>query len=482
LKQKVFISYSWSSPEHEEWVINLAERLMSDGIEVIIDKWDLKEGHDIFDFMESMVKSPEINKVLVILDKTYSEKADSRSGGVGTETQIISPNVYKNASQEKFLPIVTERDDEGNAFIPTYLDGRIYIDLSSNEHFEENYEKLLRNIYQRPSFQKPKVGTPPKYLFEETPKSFKTSQILRTFDYQIDKHPKRINSIIRDFLDAFYNNLKDFKIEFKGRDYIGIGKQICDNIHQYTELRNDFLDFIDKLTKLEIEFDFDIVINFLEKLPLLETPDESRSSWSQFEFDNFRIINHELLIYLVAIGLKNENYKFVEDVLYSTYFFKDRHNNYNNEPKTFDELYRNVDSIDKYYKETYSQNFFNSMADLIIKRIPENMEKSDFVQADLLCYYVANMNGKRWFPQTYIYDSRSKKELFYKMVSKKHFDKVKGLFNVKDIEEMKSKLNELKEKDSQNDPYNNRFGYSGSFDRVLPLYDVIDIEKIGTTR
>lgn len=482
MKQKVFISYSWSSPKHEEWVINLAERLMSDGIEVIIDKWDLKEGHDIFDFMESMVKSPEINKVLVILDKTYSEKADSRSGGVGTETQIISPNVYKNASQEKFLPIVTERDDEGNAFIPTYLDGRKYIDLSSNEHFEENYEKLLRNIYQRPSFQKPKVGTAPKYLFEETPKSFKTSQILRTFDYQIDKHPKRINSIIRDFLEAFYKNLKDFKIEFVGRDYMGIGKQICDNIHEYTELRNDFLDFVDKLTKLEIEFDFDIIINFLEKLPLLENPDESMSSWSQFEFDNFRIINHEMLIYLVAIGLKNENYKFVENVLYSTYFFKDSHNNYNSEPKTFDELYRHIDSIDKYYKETYSQNFFSPMADLIIKRIPENMGKSDFVQADLLCYYVANMNDKRWFPQTYVYDSRSKKELFYKMVSKKHFDKVKGLFDVKEIDELKSKLSEIKEKDSQNDSYNNRVGYSSSFDRVLPLYDIIEIEKLGTTR
>ena len=60
MKQKVFISYSWSSPEHEEWVINIAERLMSDGIEVIIDKWDLKEGHDMFDFMESMVKSPKV--------------------------------------------------------------------------------------------------------------------------------------------------------------------------------------------------------------------------------------------------------------------------------------------------------------------------------------------------------------------------------------------------------------------------------------
>jgi len=122
------------------------------------------------------------------------------------------------------------------------------------------------------------------------------------------------------------------------------------------------------------------------------------------------------------------------------------------------------------------------MADLIIKRIPENMGKSDFVQADLLCYYVANMNDKRWFPQTYVYDSRSKKELFYKMVSKKHFDKVKGLFDVKEIDELKSKLSEIKEKDSQNDSYNNRVGYSSSFDRVLPLYDIIEIEKLGTTR
>jgi len=34
---KVFISYSWSTPEHEEWVINLAQRLVSDGIDVVFD-------------------------------------------------------------------------------------------------------------------------------------------------------------------------------------------------------------------------------------------------------------------------------------------------------------------------------------------------------------------------------------------------------------------------------------------------------------
>lgn len=479
MKQKVFISYSWTTPEHEEWVINLAEKLMSDGIEVVIDKWDLKEGNDKYDFMESMVKSPEINKVLIILDKKYSEKADSRSGGVGTETQIISPKVYKNTSQEKFLPIVSERDEDGNAFIPTYMEGRIYIDLSSNENYEENYEKLLRNIYSRPSYSKPKVGTPPSYLFEETPMNFKTSQLLRSFDFQIDKHPKRINSIIKDFLNSFIENIKDFSIKFISRNQKEIGKQICDNLNQYTPLRNDFITFIDKITKLEIEFEFDPFITFLEETPLLEAPGKDRGSWSDYEFDNFRIINYEIFLYLIAIGLKNENYVFVENLLYSTYFVKDR-NNYNNEPKSFDSFNKKVSIIDQYYKETYSKNFFNPMADLIIKRIPENFSASEIVHADLLCCYVANLNGQRWFPQTYIYDTSNNNELFYKMVSKKHFEKVKILFNVDTIDEFKEMLKNLEEKEK--DSYNKPFGYSGSFDRVSPIYRIIDIEKLGTKR
>jgi hypothetical protein len=62
---------------------------------VILDKWDLREGHDAVAFMEKMVTDPEINKVLIIADQIYADKADGRSGGVGTETQIISKEVYE---------------------------------------------------------------------------------------------------------------------------------------------------------------------------------------------------------------------------------------------------------------------------------------------------------------------------------------------------------------------------------------------------
>lgn len=45
-KPKVFISYSWNNQAHQEKIREWADRLIEDGIEVLIDVYDLKEGHD----------------------------------------------------------------------------------------------------------------------------------------------------------------------------------------------------------------------------------------------------------------------------------------------------------------------------------------------------------------------------------------------------------------------------------------------------
>jgi hypothetical protein len=125
--KKIFISYGWSNPTHEQWVIDLANELTESGVHVILDKWDLKEGHDSVAFMEKMVTDPQITKVAMICDEIYAAKADGRSGGVGTETQIISREVYENQEQGKFVAIIPQRDAQGKAYLPTYYKSRIYI-------------------------------------------------------------------------------------------------------------------------------------------------------------------------------------------------------------------------------------------------------------------------------------------------------------------------------------------------------------------
>ena len=41
---KVFISYSWESEEHSDWVKSLADKLLADGIEAIIDSYNVSPG------------------------------------------------------------------------------------------------------------------------------------------------------------------------------------------------------------------------------------------------------------------------------------------------------------------------------------------------------------------------------------------------------------------------------------------------------
>ena len=148
---KLFISYSWSSQDHEAWVVQLATNLRESGIDVILDKWDLKECHDAHAFMERMVSDQEIKKVALICDKVYVDKANGRSGGVGTETQIISPEIYSSQAQDKFVAIVKERDDEGKACLPVYYRSRIYIDFS---------DPTQKDAWNKPPKPTPRMAEP----------------------------------------------------------------------------------------------------------------------------------------------------------------------------------------------------------------------------------------------------------------------------------------------------------------------------------
>ena len=132
-KPKVFISYAWGTEQYQEKVLAFATQLIGDGIDVVLDKWDLNEGNDTYAFMEKCANDPSITNVLMLLDPVYANKADAHTGGVGTETQIISAKVYQEVTQDKFIPIVFDRDESGRVCKPTYLQGRLHFDLSVDD-------------------------------------------------------------------------------------------------------------------------------------------------------------------------------------------------------------------------------------------------------------------------------------------------------------------------------------------------------------
>ncbi|WP_159081550.1 toll/interleukin-1 receptor domain-containing protein [Nocardioides sediminis] len=156
-----FVSYSWAGDQHVAWVANLARRLRANGVDVHLDRWDVRLGHDLNLFMERYADPSA--RVMIVLSDDYGPKADRRaeqSSGVGTETTIVSPTVYRDLGGNRVIPVVpdsgTVADDP---VVPTYLVGRTWIDFRSDH--EAAYERLLRELHGAPVEAAPPLGPNP---------------------------------------------------------------------------------------------------------------------------------------------------------------------------------------------------------------------------------------------------------------------------------------------------------------------------------
>ena len=148
---KVFISYSWEEEAHKEWVKSLADRLLSDGIEATVDQYDLTLGDRLPHFMEQSISNSDY--VLIICTPTYK-------GGVGYEGHIISAELLTQGNERKFIPVI--RKGTATNSIPTFLSGKLGIDLSNTIHYENSYKDLLTTLYGVK--RKPQIGTRPPYI------------------------------------------------------------------------------------------------------------------------------------------------------------------------------------------------------------------------------------------------------------------------------------------------------------------------------
>jgi len=157
-----FISYSWDSERHKQWVLALANRLQEQGgVKIILDRWHLIPGKDKNLFMEKSIADSDF--VILICSRGYAGRADNRQGGVGYESTIITAQLAANIEQQKFIPVLREGD--WKISLPIWIKSKVGVDLSGDPYSDEQYHNLLRALHSAP-LQPPPIG--PKPIFEKT--------------------------------------------------------------------------------------------------------------------------------------------------------------------------------------------------------------------------------------------------------------------------------------------------------------------------
>ena len=154
---KVFISYSHDSPEHRRWVSELGAQLRHNGVDAILDQWDLGPGDDVTRFMERGIVDSD--RVLVVCTEQYVRKASAGEGGVGYERMIVTAQLVQDLGTDKFIPVI--RQASGKEKTPTFLGTRVYIDFRNDSQFESEFDKLIHELHRVPVIEKPPLGKNP---------------------------------------------------------------------------------------------------------------------------------------------------------------------------------------------------------------------------------------------------------------------------------------------------------------------------------
>lgn len=157
-RRVVFISYSWDSPSHKEWVAKLAKDLADNGIYVLLDEF-LEGGTTLSSFMELGIERAK--KVLVIGTPNYREKCLGLSSGVAFEESIIRESMFQNLGTKKFIPCL--RLGEFTQSFPLILSGCKGYDFRKDDNYTTILDDLCRDIYGQPRRPRPKLGDVPDY-------------------------------------------------------------------------------------------------------------------------------------------------------------------------------------------------------------------------------------------------------------------------------------------------------------------------------
>lgn len=470
---KVFISYAWGSEDYRLKVRSFATDLMGNGIDVLLDQWSLKEGNDTCAFMERSVTDSTITNVLILLDPVYEKKANERHGGVGTETQIISPEIYNKVKQEKFLPVIFERGENGEIPKPQYLKTMLHFDLSQEEKYDSEYQRLVKRLYGIEIVEKPELGKKPSWLEE---KSILPTKILT--GYECLKQQKSDN-IKKDEYRNFLFAVKEKIVNFN-KDELGGSVSADEYIELYADTklyRDDFLHLLKY--SFYVPEAYKIVASVMEEI-CAEIKDKGG-----YEGEVMRTLLHEIFIYVVAFYLKNKNSDAVSYILSKTYFV----GRYGyNEDQSFDIFYDHNENLDRAVSQKDGKNYYSGTANYWINNINvEICNKNEFVFADIFCHnasmFVENYTKEWfWFPITYIYDrAEYGNSLFRKFAirlkSKEHLQETVKIMGFPDTDAFKKKYIEVETKIKEGNF--REYRYNSAFETAPVMCQYVKSEELG---
>lgn len=202
-----FISYSWDSKEHKEWVTGLVNLLRENDVDATSDIFETQKGTtNLYSMMVKNIRDKDYT--IIVLTPDYAEKANALQGGVGFETSLLIPLIQENL--QKVIPIIRCNGDTSKA-IPFYLNGIHYIDFSDPYIFKEKFNELLCRIFKINLIEQSPLGKRPELKPRKTVRPDRA--IIEDIDYLVPNFHEVTDAEKNKFMKNSFLQIRDGLIQ-----------------------------------------------------------------------------------------------------------------------------------------------------------------------------------------------------------------------------------------------------------------------------
>ncbi|MEO8271408.1 MAG: hypothetical protein ABI557_16925, partial [Aureliella sp.] len=388
-----------------------------------------------FAFMERMVTDPDVSKVAVICDKSYAERAKSRKGGVGAESQIMSAELYGKVDQTKFVAIAREKDEHGRAYMPAFFTSRIYIDLSQEADFARGFEQLIRWCFDKPLYVEPELGEPPAFLDEQSAPFLSRAAPVERILREAVPNEKSVAAATVSFLREISTTSVDFQAKFEADQ--PHDDAVFRTIEGLAPLLSQLLRVLDGATQTDeqerVQTSFhDYLEHIIPHLGI--GPTECSPDPTKF-YANFALVG------FLAILLRNRKFQAARHFLDSPYI-KENYGGMTGKSVTYEIFRAYLPSIEARNKRL-GLNRLSLHADLI-KQVCDTIgfKFREYIEADFLLYLRGAAHGfekdgswpyRGWWPTSalYVSDIDGALPIFVRAESPSHRDELLELVGVR---------------------------------------------------
>jgi len=161
---RVFISYRHDSPEHSERVLNFAQALRGNGIEIELDQFHTDEIIDWPRWCNEHTSHEHSDFVLCVCNTEYRKciegKVPPETGkGAYWEGSLLDDDLYDANGNSRLIPILFGK--EAKSSIPRFLGGWTHCRVSDFSLDDSGYEHLIRILTGQASVAKKPLGLIP---------------------------------------------------------------------------------------------------------------------------------------------------------------------------------------------------------------------------------------------------------------------------------------------------------------------------------